>query len=68
MKIWSSPGEVAENGLCIKQNTFVTNRGTYTIRIYKFKGHLVFHKMRDGHTVECSLLAKIEEKGTKENV
>lgn len=68
MKIWANPAEVTAHGTCIKQNTFVTKLGTYLVRIFKYKGYIVFHKMRDGHVVECSLLAKIEEKGTKENV
>ena len=68
MKIWANPSEVTAYGVCIKQNTFITPLGVYLVRIFKFKGYLVFHKMRDGHVVECSLLDKIEEKGKKENV
>lgn len=67
MKIWSNPAEVTAHGTCIKQNTFVTSLGTYLVRIFKYKGYLVFHKCRNGRVVECSLLAKIEEKETKEN-
>lgn len=47
-----STKDLLHYGEIIKWNDFETKRGYYTIRIFKYKGNIYFHKMKDGQVVE----------------
>lgn len=61
MKCWNTPQNVTANGKLLKQNTFITEMGTYRISIYLYKGHVIFFKTRNDNLVECSILAKVTD-------
>lgn len=48
--------ELIHYGEIVKQNSFETIRGYYTIRIIKYKGNFYFHKMKSGNVVEIKKL------------
>lgn len=45
--------DVLKNGRIIKTNTFVTERGIYTIHIRTYQGKLYFFKYKNMKLVEC---------------
>ena len=49
--------KMLQYGIILKQNTFDTNKGCYTIRIIEYEGSLYFHKMLNGNIVEIVYLA-----------
>lgn len=49
---------VQQEGTVVKENTFETNKGNYTIRIIKHVEQLYFHKTLNGQIVECVNLMK----------
>lgn len=44
--------KLLHEGRILKDNTFDTVKGFYTIRIIEYKGDLYFHKMLNGTVVE----------------
>lgn len=42
----------------LKENSFETERGIYTIRLIKYNGDIYFHKMKNGEVVEIINLSK----------
>lgn len=61
MKCWNTPQNVTANGKLLKQNTFITEMGTYRISIYLYKGYVIFFKTRNDNLVECAILAKVTD-------
>ena len=54
--------ELPKYGKILKINNFDTPEGFYTIRIISYNNQLLFHKMKNGVTVECINLTELEEK------
>ena len=50
--------KAATKGVVIKTNTFVTDRGRYTIDILAHEGTIYFYKSKDGKIVECINLSE----------
>lgn len=53
--------ELLRYGVLLKENSFGTERGLYTIRLIKHKNDIFFHKMKDGDVVEIKNLSKEEK-------
>lgn len=55
-----TPMDVAMFGTLIKQNTFETKCGRYTISIYNYKNHIWFHKVKGYVVVELMDLGEVK--------
>lgn len=63
MKVKKNPKseELLHYGERLKENSFETERGIYTIRLIKYNGDIYFHKMKNGEVVEIKNLSKEEK-------
>ena len=57
--------ELLKHGSTIKENTFETYKGKYTIKLILYNENIYFHKMKNGVVVEIKNLSKETRKENK---